>query len=169
MSFLIHPIFLITSLGITYLLFLVVFPYFFNNTKGSIKNASKWSIFIIILASSITHIIGFSIPGELGNRLLHLLGGGVLASYLCFRVVIDTKITITKFQFFAFTILIVTALGVANEIAEYFMQSYTSLTITTNIIDTWLDLIMNTLGTLLATGILTTQITINQNLEDTKP
>jgi hypothetical protein len=159
----IHPIFLITSFILTYLIFLVLFPLFLTNVKGSIKNATKTSLLLILLGGIIAHIIGFTIPGELGNRLLHLLGGGVLASYLCYRVIVDTKVSITKFQFFSLTVLIVTALGVANEMAEFVLQESSILISTTSINDIWLDLIMNTAGTILATLILTAKVNNRKN------
>lgn len=64
-------------------------------------------------------------------------------------------VNITKFQFFAMSVLLATACGVANEMAEYIAQYYLNLMFAPDIYDTWLDFYANTFGILLASAILT--------------
>ena len=86
----------------------------------------------------------------IGNRILHAFGGGFLAYLVCFLVVCDSGLRISRFRFFIFTFLVVTALGVANEMLEFLLQSTTGLIFSPTPTDTWLDLASNLVGTLLA-------------------
>ena len=99
--------------------------------------------------------ISFSIADpEWSNRLLHALGGGFVAFFVCFLVARDSQIDITRFQFFVFSFLLVTAFGVGNEILEFAIQHYLDLTFARDVADTWLDLVSNTVGVLVAAAIM---------------
>lgn len=65
---------------------------------------------------------------------------------ICFLVVRDSGLKIGRFQFFVFSAMIVTALGVGNEILEYYAQTYFGIIAAATVDDTWLDLISNTVG-----------------------
>ena len=149
-----NPIFAIMLMAIfcaTYFVLFFGFPLFFRVNSPSPGKASLKSILYIVLLSLLIHIISFSITDiALGNRILHAFGGGFLAFLMCWLVVRDTKIQITRFQFFVFSFLIVTALGVGNEILEFIMQSITGTIFAPTILDTWLDLCSNTVGALIA-------------------
>lgn len=58
----------------------------------------------------------------------------------------DSTLSISRFQFLTLSMLLVTAMGVGNEILEFFLQNYFYLISSQNPLDTWLDLISNTLG-----------------------
>ncbi len=73
-----------------------------------------------------------------------------MAFMVCFLVVKDSKLPVTKFQFLIFSALIATALGVANELLEFFLQHYFGFISAASVTDTWLDLLSNTVGILLA-------------------
>ena len=107
----------------------------------------------IIFAIAASLLISFSASGDLSNRLLHALTGGFVSFFICFLVVKNANFRITRFQFFIFSFLVVTALGVANEILEFALQNYAEISITQTVNDTWLDLISNTLGSFLAASI----------------
>jgi hypothetical protein len=108
-------------------------------------------LLIIFVLSILGYIIAFSIPNpELGNRILHGFGGGFMALLAFFLAVKDTNIKLRKFQFFFFSLAVVAALGVANEILEFFLQNYVGLIFAESINDTWYDLISNTVGSLIA-------------------
>lgn len=85
----------------------------------------------------------------IGNRILHAIGGGFLAYIVCVVAVRDSGLRIRGMRFFIFSFLIVTALGVANEMLEFLLQSYTPLVFSPTVTDTWLDLASNLVGTLL--------------------
>ncbi len=59
---------------------------------------------------------------------------------LYFLAAKDSNIVIDRFRFFTLSVLIVTGLGVANEMLEFFLQSQTGLIFTTSINDTRVDL-----------------------------
>ena len=90
---------------------------------------------------------------ELANRLLHALGGGALGTLTCYLATKDSKVNITTFQFFIFSFLLVTALGVGNELLEFFLQETTGEIFSNSNIDAWLDLASNTVGALLASAV----------------
>ncbi len=134
----------------TYIVFFYLFGLFFE-TEVSLSKRSIISLIIIAILSFITYEIAFMIPSlEIGNRFLHGVGGGFMSSLLSFLVFKDTKIQVSKFQFFFFTFLIVSTLGVFNEILEFFLQNYAHKIFAINSKDTWLDLISNTVGAIIS-------------------
>lgn len=140
------------GLCLVYFILFFLFPYFFNGTLPNITSRALRSVVIILIASGLSFVIAGMIPDrELGNRVLHGLGGGWVAFLICFLAVKDSRLSITGFQFFILSALIVTALGVGNEILEFFVQQYFSFihfVFSVGPLDTWLDLISNTVGIL---------------------
>ena len=127
-----------------------ILPIFFEKKMDSISRKAVPSILIILIVSFFIYYLNFIISNvDVANRVLHTFGGGFLAFLVCFLVVSDSKLKINKFQFFAFAFLLVTALGVTNEILEFILQNYTQMVMASNINDTWLDLISNTFGILI--------------------
>jgi hypothetical protein len=90
-----------------------------------------------------------------GNRFLHAVGGGALCVIICFLVVRDNDVKIGRFQFLVFSAMVVTTLGVGNEILEYYAQTYFDIIAASTIDDTWLDLISNTVGIGITAALLT--------------
>ncbi len=124
-----------------------VFNLFFERHLAHLSKRSVGSVVTIIFVSLLGYFLVTLIPDpDTGNRVLHMLGGGFLAIMVCFLVVKDSRIRMTKFQFFVFSFFVVTALGVGNEILEFFLQNYAGLEASATINDTWLDLISNTAG-----------------------
>ncbi|MFA5829637.1 MAG: hypothetical protein WC843_04030 [Candidatus Gracilibacteria bacterium] len=139
------------AMCLAYVVLYFLFSFFFKNKFTPITGKSFISIFLIIIVSFIAYTASFGVADpELGNRIMHMFGGGFLAFMVCFLVVKDSKLAINKFQFFIFSFLIVIALGVANEIAEFFLQNFAYLRFSSSINDTWLDLISNVIGALIA-------------------
>ncbi len=136
---------------VAYLVFAFAFPKFFKNKFQALSPNWAFSILYIIIFSVAAHYFSLLIPNdELSNRVLHALGGGFAAFFICFLVFRDSKIQLTRFQFFVFSFLVVTALGTANEIIEFFLQNNYHLIFAPNTNDTWQDLISNTVGALAA-------------------
>ncbi len=133
-----------------YFVLLFLFPYFFRQPLPRVARRSVQSLAYVVIVTSFFFIVSAVVPDEdFGNRILHSLGGGFVAMLICFYAARDSKVRISKFQFFVLSFLLVTALGVGNEIAEFFGQNYAGLVFAPNINDTWLDLISNTVGLLL--------------------
>ena len=102
-----------------------LFPLFFKNTLPSYKNLSFSSYFLILSICIVAFIASFSVKDlDLSNRILHTFGGGFVTFFVCFLVVKDTNLQISRFQFFVFSFLVTVSLGAANEILEYFLQNY---------------------------------------------
>lgn len=109
-----------------------------------------YSLVYIVICISLIFTISLGVPDRgFGNRLLHAFGGGFLSFLICFLVVRDSGLKITRLQFFIFSLFVVTFLGVTNEIAEFFLQNYLAFHFADTINDTWLDLISNTVGALI--------------------
>ena len=119
-----------------------LFNLFFERHLAHVSRRNIGSVVTIILSSLFVYFITYLIPD------VELAGGGFLSVMVCFLVVKDSRIHISKFQFFVFSFFIVTALGVGNEIMEFILQNYFSLVAATTINDTWLDLISNLMGIL---------------------
>lgn len=86
---------------------------------------------------------------ELANRFQHAIAGGflvMLISYLAFK---DSQVEINKLQIILLSALVVTFLGVLNEILEFIIQINTKLVFADNLNDTWLDLTSNFFGIML--------------------
>ncbi len=142
---------LVSALCFAYVFLSYLFSLFFNNSFPQLGSNAPIRFLTITFLLFIIVMVSYMIPDhELGNRFMHAIGGGFLSFFICFLVVRDTKIHMSKMQFFVFSFLIVTSLGVANEIAEFILQNYTDYFIfAANINDTWLDLVSNTIGALL--------------------
>lgn len=137
--------------AIIYLVLFFGLPKFFGRPGAKLDKRSLFSIALIALLSLGFYFISYTIPDlQLANRFLHAFGGGFLAGLTCFLAVRDSRLQLTKFQCFIITFLIVTALGVGNELLEFFFQTTTGEIFSDTTIDTWLDLTSNTVGALLS-------------------
>jgi hypothetical protein len=111
-------------------------------------------VIIIGVLSIVSYWISFLIPDvQFSNRFLHAFGGGFLGFLVCFLAVKDNNLKIDRFRFFVFSFLIVIALGVANELMEFILQTYTHFIFSPTSTDTWLDLASNLVGIILAAAI----------------
>ncbi len=134
-----------------YIGLLFFFPYFFGQKNGGITRGSIISFGLLFLLSITAYWIAYSIPDPvLGNRVLHSLGGGFSAFIACWLAIRDSEIRIDRVRFVILSILIVSCLGIANEIMEFMLQSITGVVYADSINDTWLDLISNTVGIVVA-------------------
>ena len=80
----------------------------------------------------------------------HGLGGGFLAFGVCFLAAKFSEVKLGRARFALFSFLLVTALGVLNEVIEFILQNYFDFFFTAKVNDTWLDLISNWVGILVA-------------------
>jgi len=143
---------LIVPFCLAYFILGAIFSLFFDGKlpSFSLSKSARSLLVIVSFALGVFAIISSVSDPELGNRIEHALGGGALASLICFLAVKDTRVSIGRFQFFVFVALIVTSLGVLNEIVEFFLQTHTRIIFSGNALDTWRDLSSNTAGIALA-------------------
>ncbi len=135
---------------IAYGVLFILFTAFFNQKISFPSSRSLLSLGWIFVASTLLFAISMSVRDpELGNRILHTFGGGFMSMLICFLVVRDSQLGISKFQFFIFSVLIVMSLGIANELLEFYLQMYAHIIFATSIQDTWLDLASNLVGALI--------------------
>ena len=139
-----------------YLGLIYFFPLFFTGRRPA-NVTEKISPRVILLIIAVTLVI-FSLTASISdslieNRLQHALGGGFLTFFVSFLAWRSSGVTVNRFQFFFFGFLLATALGVANEILEFFLQNYASLHFASTINDTWLDLVSNVVGLLVASAV----------------
>lgn len=150
-----YLIFIALGLCAVYFFLYFLFPIFFQTTITRPNKKSAYSLVYIFAFSLISYFIALQIGNEwIGNRIIHILGGGAASFFMCFRVIKDTDMKIGRFQFFVFSFLIVTALGVGNELVEFFLQHFFHIIFAPTITDTWLDLLSNTIGILLGAAVL---------------
>ena len=139
------------GLCVSYIALFFLFPYFFNHARNKLSLKSLASILIICTISLVSCYIALGIHDkETGNRILHIFGGGFTAFLVCFLAVKDSGVRLRKFQFFIFSSLVVIALGVLNELIEFFLQYYFHIISAKTGIDTWLDLTSNMVGIFIA-------------------
>lgn len=136
---------------VAYFILYYLFPYFFTSKIRPIHQTSLYSIGYILIVYAVVYFVSISIEDiEFANRILHTFGGGFLSFMICFFVVKDTRLSLSRFQFFIFSFLVAVGLGVVNEIIEFFLQNYLHMVMATSISDTWFDLISNCVGVLIA-------------------
>jgi hypothetical protein len=143
---------------VLYFALLHFYPYLFNQPRANVSTRRIWTVFAIILvAEAVFFSISFSLGSTIGfgNRFLHAIGGGFVAFLVSSFAARDSGVRLTRFQFFIISALIVTALGVGNELAEFFSQEALGTISAPSTIDTWQDLLSNTIGLLLAALIFT--------------
>jgi len=142
-----YPVYLTFVMAGVYIFLNFAANQFFRHRPSKVKELSFHSIVYIAAVSMLAYIVSTQITDkELGNRVLHAFGGGFTAFFICYRVMADARLPLNLFQFFALSFLVVTGLGVANEIMEYFFQIHLDLVFAPHPYDTWLDLISNTVG-----------------------
>ena len=132
---------------IVYCILLQGFNLFFRSGFIPWRNVSFRSIAVLLFTCvAVAILLHFISDTFWNNRFQHALGGGFIAYLVCFLAATDSKVRMSRFQFAILGVLIVTSLGVANEILEFFLQNYLGLLMAASINDTWLDLISNTVG-----------------------
>ncbi len=149
------------ALCLVYIGLFFLFPAFFGQKMVRFPLRSFYSIALIVFFSGVVFAISLAIPNaETSNRIMHIFGGGFISYLICFLAVLDSKTRVGKFQFFVFSFLLVIALGVGNEILEYFLQNYTMFSFAKTANDTWLDLISNCAGALIAAVLFTPFVSV---------
>lgn len=142
---------LTAALCLTYIALYFLFPYFFEGSVRKLRRRSIRSVILIVFFSlGVYAASGAVADAELNNRFVHVFGGGFLSFMICFLAVRDGAVKIGRFRFFLFSFLIVIALGTANEIAEFYLQNFFHVGFAGNVNDTWLDLMSNVTGALIA-------------------
>ena len=146
--------FITLALCAAYFILIDFFPHFFVQEVTYPRRSPIFPLVCIILFSVVAYAISYALPDpEIGNRILHI-SGGFAGFLMCFFAARDSRVRINKFQFFVLGALIVLALGVANELLEFFLQEYAGIISVTTATDTWFDLMSNTIGILIASTFL---------------
>jgi len=147
----VYMIFIALVMCVTYFILLDLFPRFFARKITLPRKSPFFSLICIILFSALAFGASLLIQDiELANRVLHAFGGGFLGFLACFLAARDSRVDINKFQLFVFSVLIVLALGTANELLELILQNCFGFVSAPSTDDTWLDLASNTIGIMLA-------------------
>ena len=136
---------------ISYFAIFLLFTAFFDKVRTPRRAPAIHTIFITILILAVTFVFVYLIPDQWwGNRVQHVLGGGIAASFMCSRIIRDAELKLNRFRILVFCFLTVNALGVANELAESVLQASTGIVLSPTTVDTWLDLWSNTIGIAIA-------------------
>lgn len=135
------------SILVSYFVLSAAVPWFFEVPRPPLGKKSLMSVCIIVLWIALVSVIVYFVPSVFwANRIQHAFGGGFLELFICFRAFKDTGVAISPIRFFLLAGMLVTTLGVANEIMELFFQVTIHFIFADSIYDTWLDLLSNTVG-----------------------
>ncbi len=136
---------------IAYLVLFFGIPFFFTHRLAKPRLRSLGSMGLILLFYFSVLIICNLIPDpEWSNRILHTFGGGFLIVLVTFLVIQDSDTRINAFQFIVLGISVAALFGSANEMFEFILQNQFGLLFADSVNDTWLDLISNTVGSIVA-------------------
>lgn len=137
----------LTAILISYLVLYVSLPWFFRHSRPPFAKRSLTSLFYIVFLIVLACIVVFSIPSDFwANRIQHAFAGGFAMMFVCFRAIKDARVPVDPVRFFLIAGLLVTTLGVASEMAEFFFQHVGGYVFADSIDDTWWDLLSNAVG-----------------------
>ncbi len=133
---------------ISILIFMTALTYWLvYETKRPIKymEHAGWigaALFAQIIASIASNIIG----GQVGNFVLHGVGGGVASTMMFVYLVKTFAVRISWRAEIVMLFAFASSLGVMNELAEYFIEAAFGLVMSVDTQDTWRDFAANTSG-----------------------
>ncbi len=134
-----------------YLMLFFGISFFFTNHLPKLNLDSLKSVtFILLFYFGVLVMSSLISDPEWSNRTLHTFGGGFLIVLVTFFAIKDSGTKINVFQFIIIGISIAALFGIANEIFEFILQNYFGFIFADSINDTWLDLISNSIGSILA-------------------
>src|SRR3989344_2128456 len=132
---------------ISYVVLYFAFPWFFRTSQRVPGQQFLRSIFTIVVLMAIILAIAFNVPNDFwANRIQHAFLGAFIMSFICFRAVKDTGVSIDPIRFFLISGMLVTTLGVTGEMLEFFFHSLGYHVFSYSIEDTWWDLLSNAVG-----------------------
>ena len=147
---------IVVGMSLSYFVIAAFAAWLFDKPSPQFSRTAYLSVGVISLCIVISYIVAALITDvEIGNRFQHAFGGGFAGFLSCFLSCKDTHLDVGRYRFLAIALLIVTAMGVGNEILEFFVQSSTHLIFSNNTLDTWRDLTSNSVGALAAAALLT--------------
>lgn len=137
---------------VIYSVLYVGFQKIFAQKYKSFSRKSLFSIVILTILSIATYYISFNffIDPVLGNRFLHAFGGGFILFLVVHAALQDAGIILKRSIVFIAGLMLVTLLGLFNEVLEAFLQQRVDFVFSPSLTDTLLDLVSNTVGFLLA-------------------
>lgn len=152
----------LTLIAYTLLYFALLWlvPTFFNQKHYNIATRKTVRSLLIFLPLTLVFLLiaNYLISGEFGNRIQHAIAGGFTAYMIYFLSVKDSGVKISPFQALVFGFLLISTLGVLNELLEFILQNSIGIIFNNNDpLDTWKDLASNTFGILLAMLVFTMQ------------
>lgn len=150
-----YALFFAGSYALAYFGMYAFFPMILGQRLYKPTKLSAFAIVLILILISATIIITMGRHNEFWpNRFEHAFGGGVIMMLAAYLAQKDSRTRMTRFQFFALSALLVTALGVANEILELYVYFAFGYNFANSVLDTGFDLLSNTVGILLASLVL---------------
>lgn len=141
---------ILTGMCVAYISLFFLFQKVYKNNKSVIKpnGNSLVSLLIIAVLNIAIYFISYHIIQNefIANRFLHSIGGGLMVFLICLLAVKDSKTEISNKNLLLTGFVIVTVLGISNELIEYFLQNHIDFVFAPNSTDTELDLASNIIG-----------------------
>ncbi|MEN9647369.1 MAG: hypothetical protein RLY57_173 [Candidatus Parcubacteria bacterium] len=137
---------------VVYSVLYVGFQKIFTQKYKPFSRKSCFSIVILTILSIATYYISFNFFTDpvLGNRFLHAFGGGFVLFLVAHAALQDAGIVLKQSTVFITGFMIVTLLGLFNEVLEAFLQQHVDFVFAPSLTDTLLDLVSNTVGFIVA-------------------
>lgn len=126
---------------------------YFKPTREIFKSSYLLVVGALIIVLFSTFFSNSIVNTGFGNFLLHFIGGGVNCSLVFEFIKKSTKLEIPFILEIICLFFLVSGLGVANELLEFLLDSLTNLRFSLDRLDTWKDLVANTLGAYTGFGI----------------
>lgn len=148
---------LAAGLCLAYVALAYAFAWFFAGARARLTAAQVLRAivpiaFVVVTADAVSIAI---VDWQLSNRVLHIFGGGFAGFLTCALAARDAGLSIGRLRLIAIAALIVTFMGVANELLEFALQQYAHFRFAAGPLDTWFDLASNTVGIALGAALFT--------------
>jgi hypothetical protein len=151
----IEPLYLVAiAIGMLtlYILCYFVSQKLFKRSQCKLTKQSIISLLLILIFSVCVYFVSYHLITNkvLGNRFLHIFGGGFTLFIVVFLALKDAKIKLKSWVVLLIGFMVVTLLGLFNEVLEILIQKNIGFTLATSLDDTLLDLLSNNIGLVLA-------------------
>jgi hypothetical protein len=148
---------LAAGLCVVYAALVYGFAWFFAGPRPRLSAGRALRAMVpIALVVIVADMVSLSIDDwELANRVLHVFGGGVAGYLACAFAARDAGLAIGRPRFVMAALLLVTLMGVGNELVEFALQRFASLRFAAGPLDTWFDLASNMVGVAIGAALFT--------------
>jgi len=153
---LLRIVFIVGTMGLSFLTYVVlrvgcvfVFP---HSVRSVSPRRTLFIALVLALVQGVLYCASFLIASDFWeNRFLHAVAGGAFGVLLVHTALREARVILTKMQYVAIVVPVVSFFGVGYEIAEFLATIIFGFEFQFTRYDTWYDLVSNTVGIMGAT------------------